>query len=229
MTATPLGRDQQIPPHRFTTEENVMTHALPRIIAATASGLAGCLLLAACGNSSSTTHANTAANATHDNTTNSPAAASPSATGTAATTTHPSDAPQPVTAAATACSLITEQDVTNTVGADPGKGGADNRQGATACAYGSYPNQVLTVNVLPTRGRAGYHRVRHDPRLTNATGTRVATVAGLGDQAFELSGPHADVIYFTKDDALIVIGFTAPTSPTKGAALTLAKIAVGRL
>jgi hypothetical protein len=51
----------------------------------------------------------------------------------------------------------------------------------------------------------------------------------VGDQAFELSGPHADVVYFTRGDALVVIGFSAPAAPTKGAAVTLAKIAVGRL
>jgi hypothetical protein len=204
-----------------------MSHAHPRIIAATASGLAGCLLLAACGSSRST-EADTAATASLDNATSSPVVA-PSATDTAATAADSSGAPRPVTAPADACSLITEADVTNTVGADPGKGGADSRQGATVCAYGSYPKQVLTVNLLATRGRASYDQVRHDPRLANATGTRVATVTGLGDQAFELSGPHADVIYFTKDDALIVVGFTAPTSPTKGAALTLARLAASRL
>jgi hypothetical protein len=85
------------------------------------------------------------------------------------------------------------------------------------------------VNVLPTHGRAGYKRVRHDPRLTNASGNRVTTVTGLGDQSFELSAPHTDVFYFTKNDALIVIGLTAPTAPTTGAALALAKIAVRRL
>jgi hypothetical protein len=206
-----------------------MKLAHPRIIAATAFGLTGCLLLAACGTSSSPTNADTAATASLDNAIRPSTAAPRSATETGAAPARSSGAPRPVTAGAAACSLITERDVTNTVGTDPGKGAAESQQGATVCAYGSYPKQVLTVNVLPTRGRAAYDRVRHDPRVTNATGSRIAPVTGLGDQAFELSGPHADVVYITKDDALIVIGFTAPTSPTKGAALTLAKIAAGRL
>ncbi|MGI8679560.1 MAG: hypothetical protein ACR2LX_12925 [Jatrophihabitans sp.] len=85
------------------------------------------------------------------------------------------------------------------------------------------------MNALPTQGRAAYDRARHNPRLTSGTGLSVIPVSGLGDQAFELSGAHTDVIYFTKGDTLIVIGFSAPTSPPRGAALTLAKIAASRL
>jgi hypothetical protein len=206
-----------------------MAHTFPRAVAATVSGLAGCLLLAACGGSSSPTRASAPANASHDTAGDSPVAAQPGATDPSTATVHPNAASQPATTGGAACSLITEKDVTAAVGSDPGKGAADSRQGATVCAYGSYPKQVLTVNVLPTQGRAGYARARHDRRLTSATGSRVAAITGLGDQAFELSGPHVDVIYLTKGDALIVIGLSGPTSPTQGAVLTLAKIAVGRL
>ncbi len=97
------------------------------------------------------------------------------------------------------------------------------------CVYGSYPKQVLTVNVIPTQGRASYDRYHKDPNLLRGSGLKVANVIGLGDQAFELSGPHTDAIYFTKSDASFVIAFSAPTSPTKGGALTLAEIAAGRL
>ncbi len=202
-----------------------MAHAHPRPVAATVSGLAGCLLLAACSGSGTPTHANTSN--THRDATTAPAAAGP--TGHTAGAAHPSGATQPGTATPTACSLITEKDVTTAVGADPGKGAADTQRGATVCAYGSYPKQVLTVNVLPSQGRVGYARIRRDPKLTKGAGLRVADVGGVGDQAFELSGPHVDAIYLTKGDALIVIGLSGPASPTHGAALALAKIAVGRL
>lgn len=102
------------------------------------------------------------------------------------------------------------------MGNDPGRGSADSSHGATLCAYGSYPKPVLTVNVHPTQGRAAYDRARHNPKLTSGTELSVIPVSGLGDQAFELSGAHTDAIYLTKGDTLIVIGFSAPTSPPKG-------------
>jgi len=182
-----------------------MTHARSGLVVSGASSLVGCLLLAACGSSGPPIHAvapHAGGGASH-----SPAAG----------------------ANAAACSLIDERDVTTAVGNDPGPGSANNGHGATACTYGGYPKPVLTVNVLPTQGRLAYDRFRQDPKLTSGTGLSVAAVSGLGDQAFELSSPHVDAVYLTKGDTLIVIGFSAPTSPPKGAALTLAKIAAGRL
>ncbi len=204
-----------------------MPPAHPRPVAATVSGLAGCLLLTACGSSSAPTHAVTPSSQRASVAAR--VAARPGATHRTTAVGASSGATRPVTAAAAACSLITEADVAAAVGTDPGRGGADSQRGATVCVYGSYPKPVLTVNVLPARGRAGYDGIRHNPKITGAPGTRVATVATVGDQAFELSGPHMDVIYFTKGEALIVIGFTTPTSPHRGVALSLAKIAAGRL
>ena len=211
--------------------ENVMPQTHPRSIAATASGLAGCLLLAACG-SSSPTHAHTSAGPPHRTAANSSPAATAGSNdtpfGSSSPTSGTSTAARPA-AARNACTLITEHDVTTAAGHDPSKGTGDTRQGASGCIYGSYPNPVLSVNILPGRGRASYDHIRHDPRLTSTTGTSVATVPAVGDQAFELSGPHNDAIYFTHGDELIVIGFTAPSTPPKGAALTLAKLAASRL
>lgn len=85
------------------------------------------------------------------------------------------------------------------------------------------------MNALPTQGRAAYDRARHNPKPTSGTELSVIPVSGLGDQASELSGAHTDAIYLTQGDTLIVIGFSAPTSPPGGAALTLAKIAASRL
>jgi hypothetical protein len=88
---------------------------------------------------------------------------------------------------------------------------------------------VLLVNVLRIHGRAAFARAHTDPKLRAAPGSSVIPISGLGDQAFELSAPHTDALYFTRADSLIVVAFAAPTAPTKGAALALARIAAGRL
>lgn len=199
-----------------------MTQRRARIIVSAAPSLVGCLLLAACGGSGSPTHATATHADSHATRSSSGAPASTTAAAVAATSSNaPTSAVTPAAADAAACSLITEQDVRTTVSNDPGRGSAISSHGTTLCIYGSYPKAVLTVSALPTQGRADYDRARHNPSAI--------PVSGLGDQAFELSGAHTDAIYFTKGDTLIVIGFSAPTSPPKGAAVTLAKIAAGRL
>ncbi len=203
-----------------------MRHARSATITGTICGVAANLVLAACSNSSPAAHSASSVQATQRQATGSPIATPRAPASVAAS--HTSSPPKSVTVVA-ACSLITEQDVATAAGTDPGPGAANSHQGDTACAYGSYPKQVLTVNVVPIRGRAGYARLRRDPHLASGTGRSVAHVPDLGDQAFELSGAHTDAIYFTKGDALVVIGVSGPSAPTKGAALALAKIAAGHL
>ena len=84
------------------------------------------------------------------------------------------------------------------------------------------------MNVIPTQGRASYDRIRNNPKLAGGTGLSVVAVAGVGDRAFELSGPHTDAIYLTQNDALVLVGFSTQGSPPRGSALALAKIAAGR-
>ena len=187
------------------------------------------LLVTACSSSGSPAHTATPATPSLGSSANSPNATGPatpvvatSPTGSTTTAAHP-------VAGRTACALITEKDATARMGADPGPAHAASSHGATGCSYGSYAKQVLTVNVLPVRGSAAYDRVHTDPLLVSRTGFRITDVNGLGDRAFELSGPHTDALYFAKGNALIVVVLTAPTTPPKGAALALAKIAAGRL
>ena len=85
------------------------------------------------------------------------------------------------------------------------------------------------MNLTPTHGRAGYDLIRSNPKLHNGGGLGVADVSGVGDQAFEISGPHNDAMDFTKGDAVVVVGITMQSAPRRGAALALAKIAAGRL
>ena len=206
-----------------------MTIRHPRSVAAAAATATG-LLLTACSSSGSPANTDTSATDSDRSGASATGATSAAATPLAATsaTAHTSAAAQSA-AGRSACTLITEHDVTASIGADPGAGSEAESHGATLCAYGSYAKQVLTVNVLPAQGRASYDRARKNPHLVSGTGLSVADVTGLGEQAFELSGPHTDALYFTKGETLIVVGLTAPTKPHTGAALALAKIAAGRL
>jgi hypothetical protein len=201
-----------------------MTHSHSATLAAAVGGLAGSLLLVACGSSSPAATADTRAQSPHQAASGS-VSPPPSSAATSAKAARTSAAR---VTAASACTLITEQDVTTAVGVDPGVGTAASRQGDTACTYGGFPKPVLTVNVVPVGGRAGYARFRQDPHVVK-TGLTVANVSGLGDESFEVSGPHTDAIYFTAGDVLVVIGLSAPTLPTRGAALALAKVAAGHL
>src|SRR6185437_12673223 len=83
-------------------KRNVMTQAHPRTVAATASGLAGCLLLAACG-SSSPTHANTSASQPRNDAAYSsaaPAGSTGTPLGSSSPTSGTSSAPRPAAAGA---------------------------------------------------------------------------------------------------------------------------------
>jgi hypothetical protein len=204
--------------------------------AAAAALIASGLLLAACNRSGSSAHVNAPDTVSGSRATSSSSTATSPAPAIARTplaTTSPArdaSATSHVAAArVTACSLLTERDVTSVVGADLGKGSATERDEASQCLYGSYQNQVLLVNVIRSRGKADFAHARTDPHLIQIPGSRVADVSGLGDRAFELSAPHTDALYFTKGDALIIVAFSTRTAPLTGAALALAKIAASRL
>jgi hypothetical protein len=97
--------------------------------------------------------------------------------------------------APSACALITEKDVTSTIGADPGKGSAFSSHGANQCQYGSFQTEVVLVNVLPFLGKLSYDHI------VKAANGRFRQIAGLGDGALEHSDIHSDTVYFLKGDA----------------------------
>ena len=200
-----------------------MTTHYSRSIAAAAIGLAGCLLLAACGSTTSTRAAPPATNPTSSATSSSPAAADST---TAPVGGNASAAPVGGTSA---CALVTEPDATTALGKDPGAGSKFSSHGSTQCQYGSYQTAFLLVNLTPSQGRAGYDNVHNNPKL--GQNVRVIDITGVGDRAFEISGPNTAGIYFTKGDALVVVSVSmqTATSPPKVAALALAKIAASRL
>ena len=177
------------------------------------------MLLAAC-SSSPPTHATKPAARTHSNTTSSTSAAAAANTSAAPITATSPTGPGGATSA---CALVTEKDVTSTIGTDPGKGSAFSSHGATQCQYGSFPTEVVLVNLLPSLGKLSYDHLLKDPNV------HAVEIAGVGDRALEHSDPHTDAIYFTKGDALFYVGISTQTSPARGGALALAKIAAGRL
>ena len=213
----------------------------PRSIASAslACGLAAGMLLAACSSGSSSTHATTsAAHPTSASSvpstavvTTAPAVADTSiagtsSAGTSSAGTSPATAPS---AGGSACALITESDATAVLGKDPGHGRAFSSHGSSQCQYGTYQTQFLLVNLTPSQGRASYEMVHsHQKPGQNVS---IVDIAGVGDRAFEVSGPHTAGIYANKNDALVVVtvSILAVASPPKAAVLALAKLAASRL
>jgi Protein of unknown function (DUF3558) len=182
---------------------------------AAALGIAGCLLLAACGQG---------APSAADNTAQVPATTSASSVPPA----HPASSAATDASAGTAqaCSLVTERDAGTALGKDPGPGSKFTTRGSSQCQYGNYATGLVLVNFTPTRGRAGY-----DLMHTNLKVGHVADTEGLGDRGFTTSGPNTASIYFDKGDALVVVMVSIhnATTPPTGQALALAKSAADRI
>lgn len=85
------------------------------------------------------------------------------------------------------------------------------------------------MNLTPTHGLAAYSHIHNNPKLGHAVSA--AAIAGVGDRAFEITGPHTAGIYFAKGDALVVVSVVtyAAASAPKTQALAMAKIAANRL
>jgi hypothetical protein len=202
------------------SKEDTMTKPYSGRIAAAAVCIAAGLLVAGCGSSSPAPDDAAPVADTTTNTTGTPPSADP--TDTVATP----DATSSVAATGdtTACNLVTEQDVTTALGADPGPARKFEQGGATQCQYGSYQTKFVLVNVTPTRGVAAYELVHSNPNLHSVD------VAGVGDKAFEVSGPSTAGIYFTKGDALVVVTVTIRSaSSASDQTLALAKVAASRV
>lgn len=194
---------------------------------AVASGLTACTLLAACSSGSSPSRTVTAplssAVGSHSSALSAmptTAAADVASTSTAGTTSAGSGG---------ACTLVTEHDAATALGTDPGRGSAFSSHGSTQCQYGTYQTQFLLVNLTPSRGRAGYDIVHsHEGAGQNV---RAVDIAGVGDRAFEVTGPHTAGIYANKGDALLVVTITkqAALDPPTVPVLALARLAASRL
>lgn len=125
----------------------------------------------------------------------------------------------------TACALVTEQEASTALGADPGAGQATVHLGASSCVYGTSPT-LVTVNLVPTGGAAAYDHARRQ-----APSGQTINLTAVGDGAFGVfRGPAAE-IWFHKGDAVVAIGVIHGGSPVppKDQAVALAKLAIGRL
>lgn len=184
-----------------------MTHSRSRLSATLALAAAGAVLVGACSSA-------TPALATHTDTL-------AAKTTTAAATAAPA-------AGGNACELVTEQEVGTALGTDPGVGSPFTSHGASQCQYGTYQTAFVLVNLTPAQGTAAYDMMHGK---TAGNGVAVVDVAGVGDRAFEISGPSTDSIYFDKGDALVLVTVTihTATSPPKDQALALARAAAGRI
>jgi len=128
-----------------------------------------------------------------------------------------------------ACTLITEQDVTDTLGSDPGPGTPISNKGASQCQYGSYATQAVLVNVTPSQGKLAFDNFRNDPHTADA-GT-VVDVDQIGDRAFEVGSHGSAGIFFIKGDVLVVVSVVVLTdaTPPMDQAVALAKTAASRI
>ena len=200
-----------------------MTDPHRRALAAATFAMTGCVLLAGCSNSAPAAQADAPAVQT---TAGATPATSVAPADPASTDATPAAAPTTGTAA---CALVTEQEVGTVLGTDPGAGSAFSSHGASQCQYGNYATAFVLVNVTPSQGKAAYDLMHSKSNLGH--GLVVADVAGLGDKAFEISGPNTASIYFDKGDVLVLVmvEIRTATSPPQGQALALAKTAANRV
>jgi len=156
-----------------------------------------------------------------------PSSGGPSAGTSSSGTAAPSSAAGPSNT--DACTLITEQDVTDTLGSDPGPGTPISNKGASQCQYGSYATQAVLVNVTPSQGKLAFDNFRNDPHTADA-GT-VVDVDQIGDRAFEVGSHGSAGIFFIKGDVLVVVSVVVLTdaTPPMDQAVALAKTAASRI
>jgi hypothetical protein len=200
-----------------------MTDRRRPTVAAAAFATAGCLLFAACGNSTPA--------AQRDTPTVKAAAGSSPVASVAPTDRASSEATVAAapTGKAEACALVTQQEVGTALGKDPGRGSAFTSHGASQCQYGSYQTALVLVNLNPSQGKPFYDHTRNNPKVSQAGA--VTDVAGVGDRAFGIFGHGTASIYFNKGDALVLVMVEIRTasSPPKAQALALAKTAASRI
>ena len=130
-------------------------------------------------------------------------------------------APTVAPVASSACAIVTEADVATALGFDPGAGAGTSSYDATSCVFGTYP-QMVTVNLAPTAGRAGYDRL-HVPPTVGA----LVEISGIGDAAFGILNAPVATIEFLRGNAVVAIVIVNDGS--KDRALTLAKTVAGNL
>jgi hypothetical protein len=179
------------------------------------------LLLAACSSSGPSAPANTAEGPTH----RAASAVVPLPATTAAAGTQSGAAP--AAAATSACALVTEQQLTPLLGADPGPGKATSDSSTASCAYTR--GVAVTIVVDHNAGKSQFDQYCPNPAQPNTQ-----NVTGVADGACLTivggTGPIA-AMYVLKGPALMSINIQAGlgTKITPGALTALGKMAAVRL
>jgi hypothetical protein len=126
-----------------------------------------------------------------------------------------------------ACVLVSEQDATSALAADPGVGKEDTQNGdfggSSRCSY-TVPSGGVQVSASSIAGKALCDGNRQ-PNSVN--------VPGVGDKAFETpaTSPQEATVYFLKGDTCvsITIEASASTGSSKDLVIALAHTAAGRV
>ena len=143
---------------------------------------------------------------------NGPAAASASVASSASpSASHAGSATVP-----SACSVVTEQDATTALGADPGAGVAQSQSDVTACTYGA-GRSMVSVHVLPT-GKAEFDKMHAATSVD---------LSGIGDAAFGIFQPPVASIAFYRGSSYVFIVIVSDGS--QDTAVALATTAASRL
>ena len=199
-----------------------MTLSPRRIATATIAGLSTCLLLVSC--SSTPTPAATGGSANSSSVSSS----SPTDSPTSAQAVETSS-PASVATAGTACTLITEQDVTVALGADPGPGNGAVRAKGSTCGYGGTSKYSVNVTMVPANGKATYDTAKSMDPTADAV---AVDVPGVGDAAFGIFHAPFATVEFYKGNAFVSVMVSSTIGDTsvtpKDQALALAKVAAGR-
>jgi hypothetical protein len=197
-----------------------MSNRRPRWPVAVAAAT-GCFLLAACSSKS---------------TTKPPAAAASAAATQAATATAPTAAtgsPTPPGAPGGnphACSLVTEQEASTALGADPGPGQETSSAvpGVGNCVYGRLVGPGVRVSV----DTSGVGKAIYEGARSSYPSSQVTDVPHVGDGAFEIVTSDSQVtVYLYKGgtSASITLTTAATTGPPKDQGIALAKTAADRI
>lgn len=155
--------------------------------------------------------------------------ATPAAAADPAVAVAPTPTVRPASTGTTdVCSLVTEQEVTSALGADPGVGkqSAPGPKG-NVCTYGDIlgTSPVLTVVLRPTGGKSALD----NDKLIDRQGVEVS---GVGDAAYGVFDGGNATVSFYKGAAYASIGLGSSQigeSPQKDHAIALARMAAGRI
>ncbi len=127
------------------------------------------------------------------------------------------------------CSVVTEQEASTALGADPGPGqeSPPGVAGLGTCVYGA-GSSVVRLSV----DSSGVGKAIYDGDRSSYPSASTTDAPGVGDGAFEITtGASQVTVYFYKGGTFvsITLGTAATTGPPKDQAIALAAAAAGRV